>query len=397
MARIPEMNGSPELRRRDVLLAALALLGGCGGVDSGGTGTGASSTYASGPITGFGSIIVNGVRYDDSAASIEDDDGRLRSRDELGLGMRTEVIASAITTAAGVARATASSIRVQSAIVGPLEAIDTAQAMLTVLGQTVAVVATTWFDNSITGGIASLKPGDILEVHAALDVAAGRYVASRIERRDSVGAYKLRGAVGSLSLDARTITLGGLTIDWSAAAPADPRTTLAPGRLVRVTLAMTPVAGVWRATALAGAQPIQEDREFAEVEGRITAFTSSTTFALDGLPVDASGTSVPAGLALGVQVEVKGSLRGGVLVASRVELEAEGGDAEGFELHGGVESVDPIKMRCVVRGVTVMWDANTEFEGGGAADIKVGREVEVKGRLSTDGSLIEATSIHLET
>jgi hypothetical protein len=108
------MNGSPELRRRDVLLAALALLGGCGGVDSGGTGTGASSTYASGPITGFGSIIVNGVRYDDIGASIEDDDGRVRSHDELGLGMRTEVIASAITTAAGVASATASSIRVQS-------------------------------------------------------------------------------------------------------------------------------------------------------------------------------------------------------------------------------------------------------------------------------------------
>ena len=391
------MNGSPELRRRDVLLAALALLGGCGGVDSGGTGTGASSTYASGPITGFGSIIVNGVRYDDSDASIEDDDGRVRSRDELGLGMRTEVIASAITTAAGVASATAASIRVQSAIVGPLEAIDTTLAMLTVLGQTVVVVTTTWFDNSITGGIASMKPGDILEVHAALDVAAGRYVASRIERRDSVNAYKLRGAVGSLSLDASTITLGGLTIDWSAVAPADPRTTLAPGRLVRVTLAMTPAAGVWRATALVSAQPMQEDREFAEVEGRITALASPTRFELDGLPVDASGTTVPAGLALGVQVEVKGSLRDGVLVASRVELEAEGGDPEGFELHGGVESVDPVTMRFVVRGVTVMWDANTEFEGGSAADIRVGREVEVKGRLSTDGSQIEATSIHIET
>ena len=391
------MNGSPELRRRDVLLAALALLGGCGGVDSGGTGTGASSTYASGPITGFGSIIVNGVRYDDSDASIEDDDGRVRSRDELGLGMRTEVIASAITTAAGVASATAASIRVQSAIVGPLEAIDTTQAMLTVLGQTVAVVTTTWFDNSITGGIASLKPGDILEVHAALDVAAGRYVASRIERRDSVNAYKLRGAVGSLSLDASTITLGGLTIDWSAVAPADPRTTLAPGRLVRVTLAMTPAAGVWRATALVSAQPMQEDREFAEVEGRITALASPTRFELDGLSVDASRTTVPAGLALGVRVEVKGSLRGGVLLASRVELETEGGDAEGFELHGGVASVDPVTMRFVVRGVTVMWDANTEFEGGGAADIRVGREVEVKGRLSTDGSQIEATSIHIET
>jgi hypothetical protein len=45
-----------------------------------------------------------------------------------------------------------------------------------------------------------------------------------------------------------------------------------------------------------------------------------------------------------------------------------------------------------------MWDANTLFEGGSAADIKPGtREVEVKGRLSTDGSRIDATSIHFET
>ena len=42
-------------------------------------------------------------------------------------------------------------------------------------------------------------------------------------------------------------------------------------------------------------------------------------------------------------------------------------------------------MRFVVRGVTVMWDPNTDFEGGSAAEIRIGREVEVKGRLSTDG------------
>lgn len=315
-----------EFRRREVLLAALALLGGCGGVDSGGTGTGASSTYASGPITGFGSIIVNGVRYDDSGASIEDDDGRMRSRDDLKLGMRTEVLASPITVAGGVSSATASSIRVHSEIVGPLESVDAANALLVVFGQRVAIVSTTVFDSNIAGGIQSLSPGDLLEVYGVLDVAAGRYVASRIERRTSAPAYKLRGAVVALSLSARTITLGTLTIDWSDVPPADPATALAPGRLVRITLATAPVSGVWRAAALTVGQPVQEDRDAAEVEGRITAFTSPTAFVVNGLPVDASAASFPdgsAGLALGVEVEVRGSLRGGVLVASRVELEDE--------------------------------------------------------------------------
>ena len=40
-------------------LSALLLAASCGGVDSGGTGA-----VSQGPITGFGSIIVNGVRFD---------------------------------------------------------------------------------------------------------------------------------------------------------------------------------------------------------------------------------------------------------------------------------------------------------------------------------------------
>ncbi len=67
-------------------LALLAACGGGGGVDTGGTG-GAVPAVASGPITGFGSVIVGGVRFDDSSAEVEDLDGTRRSRDELRLGM----------------------------------------------------------------------------------------------------------------------------------------------------------------------------------------------------------------------------------------------------------------------------------------------------------------------
>ena len=391
-----------EPRRRELMLAALALLGsvgGCGGVDSGGTGTGASSTYANGPITGFGSIIVNGVRYDDTSASIDDDEGRPRSRAELKLGMRAEVLASPITVTVGVSSATAASIRVRSEILSPLEAIDGPNARLTVLGQTVAVVATTVFDAALTGGLAGLVPGDVLEVYATLDLAAGRYVASRIERRGSVAAYKLRGVVSTLALAAKTFTLGGATIDWSAVAPNDPASALAPGRFVRVTLAPPPQANVWRATALTAGVAKPEDREVAVVEGRISAFTSATNFALDGIPVDASAASFPggsAGLALGVRVEINGGLRNGVLVASRVELDNDEGGPEAFELHGRIDAVDALAQRFVVHGVTVMWSSTTRFDSSSAGDIAVGRNVEVKGRLSSDGLRVDATLIHVE-
>jgi hypothetical protein len=394
------MNGDIEFRRRELLLAMLAVLGGCGGVDSGGTGTGASSTYAVGPINGFGSIIVNGVRYDDTSASIDDDDGRTRTMDDLKLGMQTEVLASAITTVAGVSSATASSIRVRSEIVGLLEAIDTVNARLSVLGQNVDVVATTVFDAALTGGLAALMPGDVLEVYATLDLAAGRYVASRIERRGSVAAYKLRGAVAELSLAAKTITIGRAAIDWSAAPPADPATVLAPGSLVRATLAATAVAGLWHATALSNDMPRPGDRELAEVEGRITAFSSVASFAVNGIAVDAVTASFPsgtAGVALGAGVEVVGSLRADVLIASRVQVNSDDGGAGPFELNGSIESVAAPAQRFVVRGVTVQWSTSTVFDSTGPAAIAVGRSVEVRGRLSADGLLIEATSVHVES
>ena len=60
--------------------AAAALLAGCGGGGDAGTapfGTGtaaATSSYAAGAISGFGSVIVNGVRFDNSKAKVSDDD-----------------------------------------------------------------------------------------------------------------------------------------------------------------------------------------------------------------------------------------------------------------------------------------------------------------------------------
>jgi hypothetical protein len=387
-----------KLRRREWLLSMLAVLGGCG-VDSGGTGTGTAATLAAGPISGFGSIIVNGVRYDDATAVISDDDGRIRSRAELRLGMRTEVLASAVIVSAGVASATASAIHLRREIVGPVQALDAAKSRLTVLGQRVSIGATTVFDTSLPLGLASLATGDILEVYAVYDVAAGQFVATRIDRLASATAYKLRGVIASLSLTAKTLTVGALRVDWLSVAPADPATALAPGQFVQLTLATAPVSGVWRAIELVAGLPALADRERAEIEGRITAFSSSTSFALNGSTVDASTASFPngsAGLALGAKVEVQGSIRGGVIVASSVAVESEVDQPEPFELHGAILSIDAAAQSFIVQGVTVVWGSATVFESSTAADLRVGRQVEVRGALSTGGTRIDATRIHVE-
>jgi Domain of unknown function (DUF5666) len=396
MKRLPPVEG---LRRRDLVLAALALLGGCGGVDSGGTGTGSAPTLAYGPISGFGSIIVGGVRYDESNADIEGDDGTVVARSGLRLGMQAEVMASAITSSAtNLPSAVASSVRLRSEIAGPVEAINLTGSELTVLGQRVMVVASTAFDDTLASGLGALSLGEVVEVYAGLDRAANRYVASRIDRRVAGAGFKLRGVVGSLSLAARTLTIGAAVIDWSAVAPADPARDLAAGNALRITLSNTASAGIWRATALERSVTMLADRERVEIEGRITALTSTARFEVNGFMVDASNAAFPDGtaaLVLGAKVEVKGSARAGVLVAERVEIEDDD-DAGEVELHGSIESADVAAQQFVVRGVRVVWSAATQFDSSTAADIVAGRQVEVHGVFSADGTYVEASEIHVE-
>ncbi|MDQ7745605.1 DUF5666 domain-containing protein [Hydrogenophaga pseudoflava] len=63
-----------------------------------------------------------------------------------------------------------------------------------------------------------------------------------------------------------------------------------------------------------------------ELEGRVTAYTSPTSFSVDGIPVDASGA--PSTLAVGMRVEVYGTMANGVLVASRVKIEDGDDDSD---------------------------------------------------------------------
>src|SRR5690349_2527359 len=135
---------SSSLRRcgAGAAFVLLAVVAGCGGVDSGGTG-GAPTTFASGAITGFGSIVVTGIHFDDRSASVRDGDGNARSRDELRLGMTVEAHGGGLfVDADGNDASTATSIVFASAIVGPVEASDPAARALTVLGQAVDVTTT---------------------------------------------------------------------------------------------------------------------------------------------------------------------------------------------------------------------------------------------------------------
>lgn len=75
--------------RSTLALLVLAVLAACGGGNDDPAPTLAAQT-AVGTITGFGSVVVNGVRFDDRAARVTMDDA-LTTRDRLRVGMTVQV------------------------------------------------------------------------------------------------------------------------------------------------------------------------------------------------------------------------------------------------------------------------------------------------------------------
>jgi hypothetical protein len=382
------------------LAGVLAVVGCGGGVDSGGTGS-PTTSYASGAITGFGSVIVAGVRFDDGSATVVDAEGNARSRDDLKLGMTVEARGSAIVRDAdGNEASTATSIVFRSELVGPLGASDLAARTMTVLGQTVEITATTVFDSALGSGQASLRVGDVVELYASVDAATGRYLATRVERRNGATSYALRGIVSGLDAQSRSFSIGPTRISYAGLGPAALPASLANGGLVRVSLSVRPGAGgVWTALAIGDRAAALDDREQAKLEGRVTAFTSATEFSIDGRPVDARAAAFPdgtTGLALGERVEAEGSIRAGVLVSTRVRPISRGEESgREFDVGGSIASLDAAGRTFVVRNVVVSYAGAVDFRDGSAQDLAVGREVEARGRLSSDGTRLQATRIDL--
>jgi hypothetical protein len=194
--------------------------------------------------------------------------------------------------------------------------------------------------------------------------------------------------------------IGGQTISYADVASV-PSSVLERGRFVRVTLQTTRVGGVWIATALRSGALQLEDRNSVEIEGRISAFISATSFSVNGVAIDASAATVsgdPLALVLGAEVSVKGASSGGVLRAREVEVEDEGAtDDERFELSGNITLADPPSQSFVVRGITVVYSGSTRFDDGATpGNLLVGVKVEARGVLSTDGTRLEASRIKID-
>jgi Domain of unknown function (DUF5666) len=345
------LTGLPTFTRRQTLwaLGGLGLqITGCGGGDSNiaGISTGGTGSFTSGPILGLGSIIVNGIRYDDSDATVS----RLDGDDAVGafkLGMLVNIAGSEVTGDAtlGTATATATRIAYDSEWKGPVGSVGATS--FTLLGQTVNVTSTTVWEG--VAGLALLSTSHFVEVYGYLDATTASLEATRVEVSVSApSAYKLSGVVAGRT--SQQFSLGGLTIDLTNQTDYSDglsASTLSDGMAVRVRLSTTLNAG--RGVALRVKTPdnvassllIEDDDDRqVELKGTVTAIIGNR-FAVNGVTVNADALGGVSGLGLTrwSVVEVKGSIAGGVVTATRVQQESEE-DRESleFELHGTINS-----------------------------------------------------------
>jgi hypothetical protein len=380
--------------------AAAALVvacGGGGGMSSTAMPAGVAPVMATGTITGFGSIYVNGIHFQTTSATIRKN-GQAVAQSALKVG---EVARVKGTKNASEGTGVAESVDVEENVVGPIAVIDTVKNTLTVLGQQVKIGNATSFSSDVQpADITGLKVADFVEV-SGLAAADGTIDATRIERDASAGTLQVLGKVASVDTVAHTFMINALIVNYSAAtlggfAGGQP----ANGDLVEVHGTVFDAATTTLTATRVDKQMSDEeeagDHRDMEREGLITRFVSATDFDVAGEPVTTTSATVyhngtVADLALNVKVEVDGSPNGSnVLVADVVSFHRTGG----IELQSTVTALDATAGTLTVLGVQITVNSSTRFEDKSAAgietfslsNINVGDTVEVRGFESPAGS-----------
>jgi len=309
------------------LLAACGGGGGTGG--TGGTGQAAVST---GVMT-TGSVIVNGVRFDDRTANIRVDDtpGKLPADLKDGMVVKVRGLINADRV-----NGLAQQVEVENEVRGTVQTHNASGAppSFTVIGQTVSVDDLTVFANfssSTITAVGELVDGrSIVEVHGLRD-SAGNVRASRVGLLNANPLLdNLHGTIKAATLTATTFTLQNGAID-------------------------------------------------------VAVFYSALTI-----------SPATATLSVGASVEVHGTFNGTSFIATRVDVEAvedaqfEHAAGEEFEVEGQVSGCGVINP-CISFSVgtqAVQTNGSTRFENGSATDVADNVRVEAEGHTFNGTTLI---------
>jgi hypothetical protein len=330
------------------LLGAVGLIGllsGCGSGGSGGeaaTGTGVAtsgSAAASGTVTGFGSVFVNGKKFETEGALLMVDGQQIpctvSQSSKCGL---KEGMTVTVTGSFNGDQRFASTVSQSDAVEGVVQSIATDGLSLVVMGQTVFVDSATLIDNSngLNGDIGNLVVGNFVEVNGHVR-PNGVIQATFIEKKVAGVTPEVRGFVTGHNAVTGTFQIGGLNV-------------------------------VYNGNTIIGDMPIPSgsnwDGRFVEVKG--------------------GSFSINAGVP--------------TLIATKVEPENQGvGKRDEFEVEGFVtQAGTPIGnvIEFTIGTTPVKTTASTEFRGGTVDEIVPGAKMSAEGRFDGNSLVAKHVKFH---
>jgi len=313
------------------LVVAVGVLGGCGG--GGSSSTAGSGITSVGRVDGFGSVYVNGIEYDTTHTRyrVDDEDGFDDSALAVGMKVRIEGHVND-----DGRTGTADSIYYDDDLEGPIDSGSVVEngntKTFTVLGTEVSVDAnTTVFHDGAS--FAGLVDGVEIEVSGFYEGSV--LMASRIElQSDSNHDYEIKGTL--VQFDGLTLTVelrngsntGPYAVSSSAQIdlPADPI-----GSYVEVKLVDN--GGTMEAVRIESEHEymVHDSDHYVSLRGIISG-NETDGFSIDGIPFEVSPatryepSSLAGTLVAGMEVEVKGDMSNGVLIAAKIE--AKSGESE---------------------------------------------------------------------
>jgi hypothetical protein len=348
---------------------------------------------AVGPITGFGSVIVNGVTYDTSSATFTDD-GAAATQDDFSVGQFVLVTGTLDDSDNG----TAETVTFDDNVDGPVTSVDAVARSFIVLGQTVFVTATTSFDDGCPGSLSELSGVAAVEVSGPVK-PDGSIEATRIECKAVAGELEVTGAVSNLDTGALIFQINALVVDYSAATLDNfpSAGVISAGDPVEAKGTTIGANGQLVATRVEykGGRFANDDGVHAEIEGFVTRFVSLTDFDVSRIPATTTGSTVYEGgvaedLGQNLKIEIEGDFNAsGVLVASKIEFK----QGTNIRVTGRIDSVSGTTV--TVLNIPITTDGLlTRFEDKSDADVdplrvgdlNVDDYVEVRGQEFPAGS-----------
>lgn len=401
-----------QLYRAIAIALAAGSLAACGGGSGSAT---PSSTTTVGVITGFGSIYVNGVRFDTSNAVYKVDDDDAFDDSALGIGMKVRVKG---TRNPDGLTGTAKEIYYDDDLDGPIEnltviGVDTKS--FHIFGQVVIVDSRrTVFDDGLR--FDTLANGQEVEVSGYYE--NGKLIATRVELENGNGdGHEVKGIIRNytsggfdLVLPSGTvvpvITYGGTRFDSNLTSG------LTDGLYVEV-------EGIWDGSRFTATyienedDLLSDDDHDVEIKGTLSGDAAGGWY-VKGIEVIPTSTTryEPAGLkdimVAGMEVEVEGFMRGGTLIAKEIEAYENDFDIEAPVLSVSYDPSNPKSgivtlqfsngqtLDVITNNATLFKDdSRMDLNGDGSFGLNElalsGEFVEMEAYLGGDGTLIAST------